>query len=321
MSKSGRKWRFAQAVSMAALGVAALAAGQSPAKPSGYVGVTVCKMCHPGHYKSYLANPMSNRAAMLAAAKRAGLPAVSGCESCHGPGAAHVQAMSSAGGDKAKIQAIYKRQLEYGYFVSNGAQANSARCLRCHSTGLQQAHFAHSVHLENNVGCLNCHTVHGKPGGRHFLRASQPQLCYQCHLQQRAQFELPWHHRVNEGLVRCSDCHDPHGSLIQTQLHRGPAGDQVCFKCHEDKQGPFVYEHEPVKTEGCTDCHTPHGSPNPHLLKVANVNQLCLQCHTASSFSGAPGTPSFHNQAAQFQACTLCHTQIHGSNLDPAFTR
>ena len=27
--------------------------------------------------------------------------------------------------------------------------------------------------------------------------------------------------------------------------------------------------------------------------------------------------PSFHNQATKYQACTLCHTQIHGSNFDP----
>ena len=38
--------------------------------------------------------------------------------------------------------------------------------------------------------------------------------------------------------------------------------------------------------------------------------------HGIRSFSGAPGTPSFHNQATQFQACTLCHVQIHGSNFD-----
>jgi len=81
-----------------------------------------------------------------------------------------------------------------------------------------------------------------------------------------------------------------------------------------------MFEHEPVKVEGCTSCHIPHGSPNPHLLKVSNVNLLCLQCHTAS-FANAPGAPSFHNQSTQFQACTICHTQIHGSNIDKFFFR
>jgi len=35
--------------------------------------------------------------------------------------------------------------------------------------------------------------------------------------------------------------------------------------------------------------------------------------------SGAPSIPSFHNQAAKYQACTLCHTQIHGSNFNTYF--
>jgi len=51
------------------------------------------------------------------------------------------------------------------------------------------------------------------------------------------------------------------------------------------------------------------------MLKVSNVNLLCLQCHTTSSFSSAPGAPSFHNQGTFFQACTLCHVAIHGSNF------
>jgi hypothetical protein len=34
--------------------------------------------------------------------------------------------------------------------------------------------------------------------------------------------------------------------------------------------------------------------------------------------AGAPQGPA-HNQATKYQACTMCHTQIHGSNFDPAF--
>jgi DmsE family decaheme c-type cytochrome len=120
---------------------------------------------------------------------------------------------------------------------------------------------------------------------------------------------------VNEGLVQCTDCHNPHGTVAAKQVRTSAAQDTVCFTCHADKRGPFVFEHEPVKVEGCESCHTPHGSPNTHLLKISNVNLLCLSCHT-TSFANAPGAPSFHNQAAQYQACTLCHVQVHGSNVD-----
>jgi predicted CXXCH cytochrome family protein len=86
--------------------------------------------------------------------------------------------------------------------------------------------------------------------------------------------------------------------------------------------GPFVFEHAPVKTEdSCLSCHAPHGSTNPRLLQVNNVNFLCLRCHTPNSNGAAPGAPSFHNQNTKYQACTLCHTQIHGSNFSPVFFR
>jgi DmsE family decaheme c-type cytochrome len=132
----------------------------------------------------------------------------------------------------------------------------------------------------------------------------------------------PFHHRVQEGLLVCSDCHNEHGTFQPKMLRTSANQDQVCFKCHTDKQGPFVYEHVPVKTEGCTICHFPHGSNNPHMLKRAQVNQLCLECHTTGGVMGAPGPigPA-HNQAQKYQACTLCHTQIHGSNTSAVFFR
>jgi DmsE family decaheme c-type cytochrome len=100
------------------------------------------------------------------------------------------------------------------------------------------------------------------------------------------------------------------------QVRNLPSGDAVCYKCHVDKQGPFVYEHVPVKTEGCSSCHTPHGSTNARLLKVSMVNMMCLQCHTAPT--QGPAGP-VHNQSAKYQACTMCHNQIHGSNFSAVF--
>jgi len=127
--------------------------------------------------------------------------------------------------------------------------------------------------------------------------------------------------------AKCSACHAPDGSgsgtmgknLKTPDLRSDEAQNAICFKCHTEKEGPFVFEHPPVKIEGCQSCHLPHGGANVHMLRVSNVNLLCLQCHTNSSFSGATNTPSFHNQQTYFQACTQCHLQIHGSNFDPTF--
>jgi DmsE family decaheme c-type cytochrome len=188
--------------------------------------------------------------------------------------------------------------------------------LSCHGESHRQAHFSESGHASSDVGCVDCHSPHHAQEKQSLLVHSQPQLCYGCHTAAQADFAKPFHHRVNEGLVQCNDCHNPHGTATVRQVRALPSGDAVCFKCHVDKQGPFVYEHVPVKTEGCSSCHTPHGSTNPRLLKVSQGNMLCLQCHTFPL--GGPIGPA-HNQSAKYQACTLCHAQIHGSNFSNVF--
>ncbi len=124
--------------------------------------------------------------------------------------------------------------------------------------------------------------------------------------------------------MKCSDCHNPHGGFELKQTRRATGADAPCIRCHADKQGPFTYEHFPVKNEGCTACHIPHGSANPRLLKYASVNQLCLTCHSKSITApevGAVEPPSFHNQAGQYANCTACHVKIHGSRTSPVFFR
>jgi DmsE family decaheme c-type cytochrome len=263
---------------------------------SKYVGAETCKTCHEEIYNSWQKTPH-----WKTTLNKEGGPSKQGCEGCHGPGADHV----AGGGDKTKIFV----------FEGRSRQETSARCLICHGESHQQSHFAESAHASSDVGCLDCHSPHhAKP--EHLLVQEQPQLCYGCHISAKADFARPYHHRVNEGLMQCNDCHNPHGTATVRQLRTLPSGDAICYKCHVDKQGPFVYEHVPVKTEGCVSCHTPHGSTNPRLLKVSIVNMLCLQCHTFPT--QGPAGPA-HNQSAKYQACTMCHTQIHGSNFSDVF--
>jgi DmsE family decaheme c-type cytochrome len=265
-----------------------------------YVGSEVCKTCHEDTYDSWEKTPH-----WKTTLDTKGGPSHQGCEGCHGPGSEHV----AGGGDPSKIFV----------FKNHSAKEIDDRCLSCHAGGTQHMNTVNSLHSRADVSCTTCHSPHHAETKEYLLSKSQPALCYGCHLTQKAQFDMPFHHRVNEGLVQCSDCHNVHGTEGPKQVRMAATQDAVCFKCHMDKQGPFVYEHAPVKVDGCQSCHMVHGGPNAHMLKLSNVNLLCLQCHTTSSFSNAPGAPSFHNQATFFQACTLCHSQIHGSNFSSTF--
>jgi DmsE family decaheme c-type cytochrome len=128
------------------------------------------------------------------------------------------------------------------------------------------------------------------------------------------------HHKVEEGLIDCTDCHDAHGDLGENTLRSSRWQFMICTKCHTATAGPFVYKHAVVQAEGCSACHFPHGGPNPHLLIQANVNTICLQCHLPSpnSTTGLPTVPE-HIQSAHSQSCINCHTSIHGSNASDVF--
>jgi DmsE family decaheme c-type cytochrome len=273
---------------------------------SQYIGAENCKACHEdlpskGFWKGFEETP--HWKTML---ETKGGPSKQGCESCHGPGAEHM----NAGGDKTKIFS----------FTSAKAKEISQTCLSCHTYGEEHSNFARSAHNVNDVTCTDCHSVH-KPKEKQFLLVKkQPDLCYSCHLSVKPEFGRPFRHRVNENLLKCTDCHNQHGGFLTRSLRSTSAQDTVCFKCHTDKAGPFVFEHAPVKTEGCVACHTPHGSSNPRLLKRSQINLLCLECHTLSGGGLAPAGPS-HDQSQKYQSCTICHVTVHGSNHSSVFFR
>jgi DmsE family decaheme c-type cytochrome len=138
---------------------------------------------------------------------------------------------------------------------------------------------------------------------------------------------MPSHHPVREGKMSCLDCHNPHGGRVG--LAQDDSGRELCFSCHPEKEGPFIYEHAPV-SEDCMTCHTPHGSVADNLL-IQTEPTLCLNCHamhfhaSVEGWDGNFGVPMAPERAGfstpdgwkkgMLTKCTQCHTEIHGSDL------
>lgn len=291
-------------------------AAQPAPSASGYVGSNVCKACHPNVWLTFPRN-----AHFRSIANQKEPPERVGCEGCHGPGKAHVEAK----GGKATIRAfstLPKRQV-------------LDACLSCHTKDLSRAEIRRSSHTQAGIVCTSCHSIHGAQTAKQLLAKQQTPLCYGCHANVRSQFAMPFKHRVNEGAIQCSDCHNPHGApapgwrmgarprMTQTTA----AGEQPCLRCHQDKRGPFAFEHAAVRVDGCETCHNPHGSMNARLLRRPVVFTLCLECHNGvpgfgRTGEGVPTQSASHNMAdPRFQNCTTCHVRIHGSNADPTFLR
>ena len=189
-------------------------------------------------------------------------------------------------------------------------EKGSALCLTCHKNHSFD-NWAFSGHNGADVNCSSCHTVHTDFG--HSMKKATPQLCYDCHSDVRAAAFMPSHHPVAEGKLSCEDCHGVHGG--PGRLTQDKSGRELCFSCHADKEGPFLYEHEPVR-ENCLLCHDAKGAVTNNLLK-ANEAVLCLRCH-AGHEDAHPRLDSPQQRAAYMTKCTRCHGQIHGSDL-PGF--
>lgn len=288
--------------------------GVAHAEPR-FTGSAACRTCHPDVYADFYKNPHARTMQSDDAP-----PEQSGCEGCHGPGSEHV----GARGDRSKIVAF--SLLEPNDVLDN--------CLRCHSESLGRAQIRRSSHTLAQVACNSCHSIHRSRKPR-LLGREQREVCYGCHGNVRTQFSMPFKHRVNEGFMQCTDCHNPHGAAASgiamgarpRMVEAGLANEEPCLKCHVDKRGPFAFEHPAVRVDGCGSCHQPHGSPNSRLLKRPVIFTLCLECHNGLGSFGRQGDgvqrPSIvHNLAdPRYRNCTTCHVRIHGSNGDRRFLR
>ena len=228
------------------------------------------------------------------------------CEACHGPGGKHAEKVRP-GQKQAPI-------ISFGSKSTLNASEQNQICLGCHQGGGRLTWHG-SEHERGDVACAACHTIHAARD-RVLVKPDQPEVCYRCHRQVRAEFLKPSAHPVRLGQLGCTDCHNTHGTLGPDLLAK-PTLNQTCYTCHAEKRGPLLWEHAPVP-ENCALCHLPHGSIQPALLNK-RPPLLCQQCHSAMGHPSIPqtggnlpgGTPTAFLLSG---GCINCHSQVHGSN-------
>jgi len=300
--------RFVSAAA-AALGLAALLfTGSAVAQQSDatYVGEKTCLKCHQventhfsytTHAKVFRQNPRNDVEKQV-------------CETCHGPGSKHV-------GNSKDRNGIIGFTKGWGTPVAK----QTAQCLTCHEGGNRE-YWDGSVHANNKLSCSDCHNPMAKFSANGLLRKpSITETCQSCHQQQRAEFRKKSHMPVPEGKMTCTDCHNPHGTSFKRLLKTDTLND-LCYTCHAEKRGPFIWEHAPVR-ENCLNCHEAHGSNNDKLLRQSRP-MLCTTCHNLTGGMGmtfrhplsapAPGVGGALPAQVPGRSCQNCHSQIHGSN-------
>jgi DmsE family decaheme c-type cytochrome len=273
--------------------------GTAPAAPAvaaaEYAGDDTCLTCHEEKSKGYHGSAHARVADPRSPA------AGKGCESCHGPGQAHVE----AGGDRTMI--LVMREMS--------PRDVSETCTTCHNRSAH-AEWDGSKHDSRNMGCTTCHSVHDAKSERSFLKGqTQTETCVQCHQREVQKVRRSSHMPVVEGKMECSTCHNPHGAQNVKMLREGNSIAESCASCHAEKRGPFLFEHA-VGRENCVTCHDPHGTNNDRML-VAKQPMLCQRCHIHSrhpaTIYDATQVNNRSNRIAG-RSCVNCHVMIHGSN-------
>ncbi len=229
------------------------------------------------------------------------------CETCHGASPEHLV-------KPAEGEARAPTKVSFGVRSKTPAAEQNEVCLGCHE-GDARMNWTASQHESADSPCGSCHNIHSQKD-KVLVKASQPEVCYSCHAEQRAQSFRRSRHPIREGKVTCSDCHNPHGSTGPKLLIKASVN-ETCFSCHAEKRGPFLWEHAPV-SDDCTICHTPHGSSQPRLVKL-RVPYLCQQCHQeafhpSTLYSGSGVPPAGAARQILAKGCLNCHPKIHGSN-------
>ncbi len=210
-----------------------------------------------------------------------------GCESCHGPGEKHLQAVEAVtfkpGIDNPHIDMM----------ANENPQVVVDKCARCHARRQQlTAKFEHgsSQLLDHYLPAVLTPPLYHSDG-----QILDEVFVYGSFLQSK----------MYQSNVGCVDCHEPHSGKLKAE------GNQLCVGCHSSEQfdTPEHHHHSAVNKHSgnqssgdkCIDCHMPgrlymgndyrrdHSFriPRPDLSVAHNTPNACNDCHTEESTAWA----------------------------------
>jgi len=213
-----------------------------------------------------------------------------GCESCHGPGSAHVAwAKDRPSSDRAKGLAVALDERRGATWQIDPASGNARRT--------PERRSGREIEVCGPCHARRAQIAEGWQAGAAFMDYYLPSTLsaglYHADGQQRDEVFI-WgsflQSRMHRAGVTCSDCHDPH-----TQKLRAP-GNAVCAQCHlASKYDVKAHHFHPEGTPGaqCANCHMPATTymvvdprrdhslrvPRPDLSVKLGTPNACNTCH------------------------------------------
>jgi predicted CXXCH cytochrome family protein len=250
-----------------------------------------CAVCHTSQLRNTLGGGLGPDNAVF---REPGI----GCEMCHGPSAAHVEAMA-----KGKIYAKDPLDPPVAFNRITNREFVSI-CAQCHMQS--------NVHRGSPQGELNYSST-----GTFFLKnAAVPlgeftrgaffsdgrfnQTTFMVEALERSQC-------FRKGQASCGTCHDPHGhdeSSNPTSLKFKDQPDLMCTGCHtqfQDKARAAAHTHHSTDSEAsrCVSCHMP---------RIMYGMLFRVRSHQIDDIPNAEMTLRFGQEKSP-NACLLCHAE------------
>jgi predicted CXXCH cytochrome family protein len=198
-----------------------------------------------------------------------------GCESCHGPGSAHVNARkSNRAGDALSIPRTQQAQID--------------QCGACHARRTRLREVPDRAQMLDVM--LETWKPHLPQEGLYFVDGQIREEVFEIgsFLQSRM---------AAEGVL-CTDCHDPHTARLRAE------GNTLCTQCHAvttfDRTEHHFHKPETAGAQ-CVSCHMPARTymvvdprrdhrlaiPRPDLSDLLGTPNPCTCCHTDRTNSWA----------------------------------
>ncbi len=247
-----------------------------------YIGSESCAECHA-------AKVAQNALTAHGKIDQSNAPAEArSCEACHGGAKGHVdfyltiQKLNEAGKeDEATVlmNDTFKAAAAKMRSFKEMSPADASRsCMQCHAQMKEHANFRGSKHEAAGLSCLSCHSMHNSPAAR-----------------------------MNESKLFTI-------AKTEAKLLKAQSVADTCFQCHTDiRKAQFQRSTHLFRNENrehqieCSSCHEPHGSIGEKMMRTAQVNETCYQCHTEKR------GPFLFEHSPVRESCATCH-RPHGSN-------
>jgi hypothetical protein len=214
-----------------------------------------CLFCHSGR-----SNPIDGRDGLYESSVFSEMPI--GCEKCHGPGAAHIDAVTN--GKVGSSPAIVNPA------SLTPALANDI-CMACHEIGDERILRSGKEYKDIRPGepLDNTLSIFMTPP----TREAPPD---KDHLQHYYALTLSKCYRASGGRLSCVTCHDPH---LEPAKEEAPAFfNKRCMSCHtgESCKLPMKARQQSSPPDNCIGCHMPkrevgflaHSSLTNHRITV-----------------------------------------------------